>query len=158
MFVFFFFFKQKTAYEMRISDWSSDVCSSDLAVGRRPAFAPAFLEVLGVQRKYACEREQQRDPSHRRHLPVVCGWDKDGAYRRTMESAEAAVPCRGNARDRVGISPPVGCIQPACGSHSSTQCCACSSASGLASPGCSAPSTSSRGGAPCPASGRTWRR
>src|SRR3546814_17750460 len=29
--VFFFFFKQKTAYEMRISDWSSDVCSSDLA-------------------------------------------------------------------------------------------------------------------------------
>src|SRR3546814_8355567 len=40
--VFFFFFKQKTAYEMRISDWSSDVCSSDLrraAAGkrRRPA-------------------------------------------------------------------------------------------------------------------------
>src|SRR3546814_15288821 len=32
---FFFFFKQKTAYEMRISDWSSDVCSSDLS--RRPA-------------------------------------------------------------------------------------------------------------------------
>src|SRR3546814_11249497 len=29
--VIFFFFKQKTAYEMRISDWSSDVCSSDLA-------------------------------------------------------------------------------------------------------------------------------
>src|SRR3546814_7153982 len=29
-FLFFFFFKQKTAYEMRISDWSSDVCSSDL--------------------------------------------------------------------------------------------------------------------------------
>src|SRR3546814_7921787 len=34
----FFFFKQKTAYEMRISDWSSDVCSSDLAAAlRRPA-------------------------------------------------------------------------------------------------------------------------
>src|SRR3546814_15382447 len=36
----FFFFKQKTAYEMRISDWSSDVCSSDLEVDqpgkRRP--------------------------------------------------------------------------------------------------------------------------
>src|SRR3546814_6451360 len=32
---FFFFFKQKTAYEMRISDWSSDVCSSDL-VGTEP--------------------------------------------------------------------------------------------------------------------------
>src|SRR3546814_6395280 len=33
MSLFFFFFKQKTAYEMRISDWSSDVCSSDLAKG-----------------------------------------------------------------------------------------------------------------------------
>src|SRR3546814_5486890 len=31
---YFFFFKQKTAYEMRISDWSSDVCSSDLAILR----------------------------------------------------------------------------------------------------------------------------
>src|SRR3546814_5576948 len=31
----FFFCKQKTAYEMRISDWSSDVCSSDLMLGRR---------------------------------------------------------------------------------------------------------------------------
>src|SRR3546814_1271649 len=31
-FLCFFFFKQKTAYEMRISDWSSDVCSSDLAI------------------------------------------------------------------------------------------------------------------------------
>src|SRR3546814_2298719 len=32
MIIVFFFFKQKTAYEMRISDWSSDVCSSDLAL------------------------------------------------------------------------------------------------------------------------------
>src|SRR3546814_7442005 len=30
LYLFVFFFKQKTAYEMRISDWSSDVCSSDL--------------------------------------------------------------------------------------------------------------------------------
>src|SRR3546814_5478945 len=32
--MYFFFFKQKTAYEMRISDWSSDVCSSDLVERR----------------------------------------------------------------------------------------------------------------------------
>src|SRR3546814_10174625 len=32
-----FFFKQKTAYEMRISDWSSDVCSSDLTAGSTAA-------------------------------------------------------------------------------------------------------------------------
>src|SRR3546814_13287124 len=34
LFFSFFFFKQKTAYEMRISDWSSDVCSSDLRIVR----------------------------------------------------------------------------------------------------------------------------
>src|SRR3546814_1359918 len=33
--VYFFFFKQRTAYEMRISDWSSDVCSSDLSESTR---------------------------------------------------------------------------------------------------------------------------
>src|SRR3546814_3820611 len=39
--VCFFFFKQKTAYEMRISDWSSDVCSSDLTEQ-----GPLFLNVF----------------------------------------------------------------------------------------------------------------
>src|SRR3546814_4059276 len=37
--VFFFFFKHKTAYEMRISDWSSDVCSSDLKRRILPALS-----------------------------------------------------------------------------------------------------------------------
>src|SRR3546814_4772382 len=43
-----FFFKQKTAYEMRISDWSSDVCSSDLPVEleARQALARRRLESL----------------------------------------------------------------------------------------------------------------
>src|SRR3546814_19256115 len=36
MIIWFFFFKQKTAYEMRISDWSSDVCSSDLPFFLKP--------------------------------------------------------------------------------------------------------------------------
>src|SRR3546814_7098275 len=39
----FFFFKQKTAYEMRISDWSSDVCSSDLR-----KFPPVFAVLRGI--------------------------------------------------------------------------------------------------------------
>src|SRR3546814_2470733 len=47
--LFFFFFKHKTAYEMRISDWSSDVCSSDLIAGRLeqqlPARQPAVASV-----------------------------------------------------------------------------------------------------------------
>src|SRR3546814_6876762 len=38
-----FFYKQKTAYEMRISDWSSDVCSSDLLIRSIPAFKPEPL-------------------------------------------------------------------------------------------------------------------
>src|SRR3546814_1457540 len=55
LFLFFFFFKQKTAYEMRISDWSSDVCSSDLSglAARRARHRPrnrrlrGSLEVVG---------------------------------------------------------------------------------------------------------------
>src|SRR3546814_9304269 len=46
----FFFFKQKTAYEMRISDWSSDVCSSDLA-SPKPlivTFAPSAANARAV--------------------------------------------------------------------------------------------------------------
>src|SRR3546814_943664 len=49
-----FFFKQKTAYEMRISDWSSDVCSSDLSniavariiwLGKHADATPGFLKI-----------------------------------------------------------------------------------------------------------------
>src|SRR3546814_15481180 len=43
--VCFFFFKQKTAYEMRISDWSSDVCSSDLVLGLGHAVLQAWPAV-----------------------------------------------------------------------------------------------------------------
>src|SRR3546814_13326879 len=55
----FFFFKQKTAYEMRISDWSSDVCSSDLRIDRH-AVAP---ELAGGQAQlcgFAIRRIGQR--------------------------------------------------------------------------------------------------
>src|SRR3546814_7133373 len=56
---FVFFFKQKTAYEMRISDWSSDVCSSDLLlIGRPiPGYIPApdaldpSIRILGIFRQ-----------------------------------------------------------------------------------------------------------
>src|SRR3546814_9523403 len=46
----FFFFKQKTAYEMRISDWSSDVCSSDLRAFRsRGDRRRLVLQLLGTE-------------------------------------------------------------------------------------------------------------
>src|SRR3546814_20096567 len=44
--IFFFFFKQKTAYEMRISDWSSDVCSSDLSIGANVVFGLAAFSSI----------------------------------------------------------------------------------------------------------------
>src|SRR3546814_2251420 len=51
MVVFVFFFKQKTAYEMRISDWSSDVCSSDLSLPHPPS--PAKLPPSRGQKRGA---------------------------------------------------------------------------------------------------------
>src|SRR3546814_7682767 len=52
--MFIFVFKQKTAYEMRISDWSSDGCSSDLAGGADRAVEPApergrAWKILGLE-------------------------------------------------------------------------------------------------------------
>src|SRR3546814_9392988 len=51
----FFFFKQKTAYEMRISDWSSDVCSSDLQARQR-------VEAVVRRGRCATNREKEGPP------------------------------------------------------------------------------------------------
>src|SRR3546814_2668405 len=69
--VLFVFFKQKTAYEMRISDWSSDVCSSDLHIGvatcddpdiamklQRPLAELAHLSQHGEATLCLCGRRQ----------------------------------------------------------------------------------------------------
>src|SRR3546814_18935332 len=71
----FFFFKQKTAYEMRISDWSSDVCSSDLArsfprrVSRPAARSCHHCFPLGwvcqVHRADPCNRGPERRLAYR---------------------------------------------------------------------------------------------
>src|SRR3546814_10528365 len=67
----FFFFKQKTAYEMRISDWSSDVCSSDLCscaqtssldVGARLAAACSSKLALEPVRRCRHDVSQTRPP------------------------------------------------------------------------------------------------
>src|SRR3546814_6913055 len=71
-----FFFKQKTAYEMRISDWSSDVCSSDLAEHpeRRGDAKPVADEPESADRTEDEDRTKQRQrplcappQRHRRH-------------------------------------------------------------------------------------------
>src|SRR3546814_2747255 len=69
--VWCFFFKQKTAYEMRISDWSSDVCSSDLremgglphrlaAAAGQPRQAAARLRRIRRSEPHGADRSEER--------------------------------------------------------------------------------------------------
>src|SRR3546814_15457027 len=65
----FFFFKQKTAYEMRISDWSSDVCSSDLP--DEGELAVMMLPQMRVEERPGRDRKQEPGEGERpqeRHL------------------------------------------------------------------------------------------
>src|SRR3546814_2607962 len=90
--VFFFFFKQKTAYEMRISDWSSDVCSSDLRSPRqRPEPGAAIARDRGavravsrrqesIDRAGGCERREAR-----RDLPALPGASSPDDHQRGSE-------------------------------------------------------------------------
>src|SRR3546814_5532012 len=75
-FFVFFCFKQKTAYEMRISDWSSDVCSSDLAKvasgiagQRKELFAQARQG--GEHQRIGGALGEQRQRSHQRHAGLL---------------------------------------------------------------------------------------
>src|SRR3546814_5433358 len=61
----FVFFKQKTAYEMRISDWSSDVCSSDLLRSRKPR-APDRERSVGCHRPSHARGKCLADPRRAR--------------------------------------------------------------------------------------------
>src|SRR3546814_6293926 len=60
---FFFFFKQKTAYEMRISDWSSDVCSSDLATTRGRAKNNSRERLISLPCWLSSENSRSTEPS-----------------------------------------------------------------------------------------------
>src|SRR3546814_7800994 len=73
---FVFFFKQKTAYEMRISDWSSDVCSSDLGDAEAALFERDVLCAAGA--RHADAVEQAADPALAdlvRQLPFILDAD-----------------------------------------------------------------------------------
>src|SRR3546814_4735481 len=79
----FFFFKQKTAYEMRISDWSSDVCSSDLRQGQ------AYDQLIAKARQYTNETRFQREGRLRREagrLGVPEGVSTGGGGRASRSS------------------------------------------------------------------------
>src|SRR3546814_5956395 len=73
--MYFFFFKQKTAYEMRISDWSSDVCSSDLSKlnskGQSSPSMPCIMHLLCCDIIEKQRRGSTRFHLHRSGLPVT---------------------------------------------------------------------------------------
>src|SRR3546814_12903404 len=77
VFLFVFFFKQKTAYEMRISDWSSDVCSSDLVEAPKQLVSVAaslipFLENDDANRALmGSNMQRQAVPLVRAEAPFV---------------------------------------------------------------------------------------
>src|SRR3546814_8791518 len=64
-----FFYKQRTAYEMRLSDWSSDVCSSDLQPLDRPPAAPghAVLDLLHLLGDVEVDRRRGVEGSEAHH-------------------------------------------------------------------------------------------
>src|SRR3546814_7204409 len=82
-----FFFKQKTAYEMRISDWSSDVCSSDLV---RHARCTSRREDLVAGRD---QQDTRTVPYF--HLRVVGGSRHDEPCRRQPRSGSKKLVARG---------------------------------------------------------------
>src|SRR3546814_12885664 len=95
--IVFFFFKQKTAYELRISDWSSDVCSSDLLLRIRARIGQEILE--GIAALFTADRLVERVIAtaealrHRRHIgrrDLECGGDL--VARGVVELCRAAGP------------------------------------------------------------------
>src|SRR3546814_3600692 len=90
--LFFFFFKQKTAYEMLISDWSSDVCSSDL----RKRLARNLLHQIGILRDGGVHDRPGQDRVAADILPPMLGRDIFGepdhsSLRRSIRSEERRV-------------------------------------------------------------------
>src|SRR3546814_7337143 len=75
IFIIIFFFKQKTAYEMRISDWSSDVCSSDLhdAWGEFDRVAGDQAPLAPIERIQVGQRDRRFRPPNcqMRAVPLV---------------------------------------------------------------------------------------
>src|SRR3546814_1616851 len=87
----FFFFKQKTAYEMRISDWSSDVCSSDLAA-KPPRRAPSHGGARAIPSAPPCTSSASPNRPHReifaikdRKFTCVTAFGTAGGWSGTME-------------------------------------------------------------------------
>src|SRR3546814_11475252 len=101
----FFFFKQKTAYEMRISDWSSDVCSSDLERGLaddRNRTAPRDVEERG---------DRQGSPARPQRPPLA--YSPRGAPGAAVQRPRLPVAGRRSAADGFPLLRPTRTARPA---------------------------------------------
>src|SRR3546814_4672898 len=98
VFSFVFFFKQKTAYEMRISDWSSDVCSSDLL--NRPRLTARNVEYAACRRRLL-QRLGKR-PRNVAHLNEIALLPPILEHERGMAAGQTGRKDRQNARIGVG--------------------------------------------------------
>src|SRR3546814_4963320 len=91
----FFFFKQKTAYEMRISDWSSDVCSSDLTLLLLLHPVHGGIAVMDFADLIRPARIKQDALGRRRLTGINVGHDADVAIHiERMGAGHGARPCR----------------------------------------------------------------
>src|SRR3546814_4265566 len=75
MFCFVFFFKQKTAYELRISDCSSDVCSSDLLGGRADAYYLHYFGSAAPAEWRLALPVKKGEPLHRYRVDIIDTWN-----------------------------------------------------------------------------------
>src|SRR3546814_2098969 len=89
---FVFFFKQKTAYELRISDWSSDVCSSDLGRVEHVAVMDLDVEILECGRAAAPTQQYADFASLRNEQAGRVATDKRSEERRVGK--ECVSTCR----------------------------------------------------------------
>src|SRR3546814_986214 len=97
-YLYFFFCKQKTAYEMRISDWSSDVCSSDLQVRHRAVAGRRMHHLAGMRlhigNEFAERGGLECGVGHQQHGDV-------GHQRYRLDVAQGVEIGRASCRERV---------------------------------------------------------
>src|SRR3546814_3826025 len=97
LYFFLFFFKQKTAYEMRISDWSSDVCSSDLGP-QNPYMNASRIIGAGARAPLS---QRRPPPAHSRRWQPRQAPARDKVFRRFPAHGRGVPPGVGDSTNAV---------------------------------------------------------
>src|SRR3546814_8412814 len=123
--VFIVFFKQKTAYEMRISDWSSDVCSSDPFIelsGRRQKIATTLADHIRALGDLPSEPDADREALGNvvRHVKSMLSDDEWRGLIAEREEGERELSRRAEAALRETLPEPVEATLRECRSEASS--------------------------------------